>query len=83
VQTTERYLGCKQNPGHPVNDLFELRIDTPADEDGAESDGPEPSPRLETSQKKIGRQRDDSEYERASVGGGTQRRQITELDTGT
>jgi len=24
VQTTERYLGCKQNLGHPVNDLFEL-----------------------------------------------------------
>jgi integrase len=22
VQTTERYLGCKQNLGHPVNDLF-------------------------------------------------------------
>jgi len=19
-----RYLGCKQNPGHPVNDLFDL-----------------------------------------------------------
>ena len=26
VQTTERYLGCKQNLGHPVNDLFDLRI---------------------------------------------------------
>ena len=25
VQTTERYLGCKQNLGHPVNDLFELK----------------------------------------------------------
>jgi Phage integrase family len=24
VQTTERYLGCKQNLGHPVNDLFQL-----------------------------------------------------------
>ena len=24
VQTTERYLGCKQNLGHPVNDLFTL-----------------------------------------------------------
>jgi site-specific recombinase XerD len=24
VQTTERYLGCKQNLGHPVNDLFKL-----------------------------------------------------------
>jgi hypothetical protein len=27
VQTTERYLGCKQNLGHPVNDLFDLRVD--------------------------------------------------------
>src|SRR5271169_1751380 len=26
VQTTERYLGCKQNLGHPVNDLFDLAI---------------------------------------------------------
>ena len=25
MQTTERYLGCKQNLGHPVNDLFDLR----------------------------------------------------------
>src|SRR6202051_4090667 len=24
VQTTEGYLGCKQNLGHPVNDLFRL-----------------------------------------------------------
>jgi hypothetical protein len=27
VQTTERYLGCKQNLGHPVNDLFDLKTD--------------------------------------------------------
>ena len=27
IQTTERYLGCKQNLGHPVNDLFDLRTD--------------------------------------------------------
>jgi len=27
LQTTERYLGCKQNLGHPVNDLFDLRTD--------------------------------------------------------
>ena len=26
VQTTERYLGCKQNLGHPVNDRFNLGI---------------------------------------------------------
>jgi hypothetical protein len=24
IQTTERYLGCKQNIGNPVNDLFNL-----------------------------------------------------------
>ena len=34
VQTTERYLGCKQNIGHPVNDLFSL---LPESEAGAES----------------------------------------------
>jgi hypothetical protein len=28
VQTTERYLGCKQNLGQPVNDRFALSIDT-------------------------------------------------------
>lgn len=27
VQTTERYLGCKLNLGHPVNDLFDLKTD--------------------------------------------------------
>jgi integrase-like protein len=27
VQTTERYLCCKQNLGHPVNDLFNLGAD--------------------------------------------------------
>jgi site-specific recombinase XerD len=32
VQTTERYLGCKQNLGHPVNDLFDLRSDIHAQE---------------------------------------------------
>jgi site-specific recombinase XerD len=37
VQTTERYLGCKQNLGHPVNDLFELRMDAPQQVKPAES----------------------------------------------
>jgi len=31
VQTTERYLGCKQNLGHPVSDLFALRAEVGAD----------------------------------------------------
>ena len=38
VQTTERYLGCKQNLGHPVNDLFELTTDGPQHESDRESD---------------------------------------------
>jgi site-specific recombinase XerD len=37
VQTTERYLGCKQNLGHPVNDLFTLQLDTPSHEIRPES----------------------------------------------
>jgi site-specific recombinase XerD len=36
VQTTERYLGCKQNLGHPVNDRFRLR--TPVSPESARSD---------------------------------------------
>jgi site-specific recombinase XerD len=37
VQTTERYLGCKQNLGHPVNDLFDLRTDGQPQENDDES----------------------------------------------
>jgi site-specific recombinase XerD len=37
VQTTERYLGCKQNLGHPVNDLFDLRSDGRPKENGDKS----------------------------------------------
>ena len=37
VQTTERYLGCKQNLGHPVNDLFELRTEGRPHENDDES----------------------------------------------
>jgi site-specific recombinase XerD len=37
VQTTERYLGCKQNLGHPVNDLFDLRISVQPDDTSSES----------------------------------------------
>jgi Phage integrase family len=32
VLTTERYLGCKQNLGHPVNDLFDLKTDEQPEE---------------------------------------------------
>jgi site-specific recombinase XerD len=37
VQTTERYLGCKQNLGHPVNDLFDLGMDGQPHENDGES----------------------------------------------
>jgi site-specific recombinase XerD len=54
VQTTERYLGCKQNLGHPVNDLFDLRGNPPhrakyqefvATSEVVERSCPEPEPR--------------------------------------
>jgi integrase len=32
IQTTERYLGCKQNLGHPVNDLFRLETNVQPEE---------------------------------------------------
>src|SRR6266496_5793792 len=37
VQTTERYLGCKQNLGHPVNDLFHLKTDRKTAENNVDS----------------------------------------------
>ena len=37
VQTTERYLGCKQNLGHPVNDLFDLNMNSQQDTKREES----------------------------------------------
>jgi site-specific recombinase XerD len=37
VQTTERYLGCKQNLGHPVNDLFDLGTKTQVEDMRSES----------------------------------------------
>ena len=49
VQTTERYLGCKQNLGHPVNDLFDLGADPTPHE-------PNPQPAASTSLETIPRQ---------------------------
>ena len=37
VQTTERYLGCKQNLGSPVNDRFKLRVNVQPREQDRES----------------------------------------------
>jgi len=49
VQTTERYLGCKQNLGHPVNDLFDLGADPTPNE-------PNPQPVVPTSLEAMPRQ---------------------------
>jgi len=38
VQTTERYLGCKQNLGHPVNDRFRLHMLTSPEQANSQSD---------------------------------------------
>lgn len=40
IQTTERYLGCKQNLGHPVNDLFRLETNVQPEEAPGETKGP-------------------------------------------
>ncbi|PYX51706.1 MAG: hypothetical protein DMG76_31345 [Acidobacteria bacterium] len=37
LSRTERYLGCKQNLGHPVNDLFDLKTDVQPHEMNVES----------------------------------------------
>jgi site-specific recombinase XerD len=48
VQTTERYLGCKQNLGHPVNDLFSLRSDVQPQEADGEAEVPKGFTPVET-----------------------------------
>ena len=47
VQTTERYLGCKQNLGHPVNDLFNLKTDRKPPENDVDSVAVQPSASVE------------------------------------
>ena len=53
VQTTERYLGCKQNLGHPVNDLFDLRTDGRPQENDGESDSVQSSAILRPARKSV------------------------------
>src|ERR1035437_3818721 len=43
VQTTERYRGCKQNLGHPVNDLFDLGKDVQTEQANFPSAAVKPS----------------------------------------
>ena len=44
VLSTERYLGCKQNLGHPVNDLFDLKTDGQAEENSPETAAAQATP---------------------------------------
>ena len=78
VLTTERYLGCKQNLGHPVNDLFDLEMDAAADKNKPK-DEIRPSLSLEKPQQKIGCQSDNSEFQANP----SQPNAFAELDTGT
>jgi len=43
-----RYLGCKQNLGHPVNDLFNLRMEVQPQETHSESPAGKESAAVET-----------------------------------
>jgi len=52
VQTTERYLGCKQNLGSPVNDRFKLRLDVQPREVNVESAMVKGSTPVETAPRK-------------------------------
>jgi hypothetical protein len=83
IQTTERYLGCKQNLGHPVNDLFDLRIDGQPHEDRSDVDAAKHPVALEIAHQKIECRSEECKLERASASNGGQRWQIAELDTGT
>ena len=83
IQTTERYLGCKQNLGHPVNDLFDLKIDGQPNENRSDVDATKPSVALEIGQQKMGCQSDERRVERVSTSDRGQQWQIAELSTGT
>ena len=64
VQTTERYLGCKQNLGHPVNDLFDLRMSVQPHETSSESAAVEPSTPVEmTARQEIECRHEGSEHD--------------------
>jgi integrase len=78
VLTTERYLGCKQNLGHPVNDLFDLSMDVPANENEVRVHQTQPSVHFKTSQPKVGCQRTDTDLD-----ANEHIRYPVELDTGT
>jgi site-specific recombinase XerD len=68
VQTTERYLGCKQNLGHPVNDRF--RLNTPVSPQEAQPDSGAmkgPTPVATSSRRRIECRQGGSKYEHLLV----------------
>jgi site-specific recombinase XerD len=83
VLTTERYLGCKQNLGHPVNDLFDLKMEAQLGEHKSESGAPEASAAFKRPPQNVGYRRGDLEGERLSTVSGDQQSQTPRLDTGT
>ena len=83
VLTTECYLGCKQNLGHPVNDLFDLKMEAQLGEHKSESGAPEASAAFKRPPQNVGYRRGDLEGERLSTVSGDQQSQTPRLDTGT
>lgn len=85
VLTTERYLGCKQNLGHPVNDLFDLRSEPRAVEGTSEPEaGAAPMFRSESTPKTIECQREKhTPAESRGFSNEVQPSRTVELDTGT
>jgi hypothetical protein len=65
IQTTERHLGCKQNLGHPVNDLFDLRMNVPQAETSSGSATVERSTVEMASLRGVESHAGGSEYERS------------------
>ena len=61
VLTTERYLGCKQNLGHPVNDLFDLKTNVLALEDSPSSATAQATPVKPLLAEQVGRRQDNGD----------------------
>jgi integrase len=84
VLTTERYLGCKQNLGHPVDDLFDLKIDAEPGENSSvqHSDGISVSPNVPLPLR-IDCRREESQPQSHSFRTKVRPCRAVELDTGT
>ena len=82
VLTTERYLGCKQNLGHPVNDLFDFKMEAHLGEAESES-GASEAVAFKRPPQNIGYRRGDIEGEQLSTVSADQQFQTPRLGTGT